>query len=413
MRISTKITILFSLLLVLTTGNASGNPVEVAVVMTDSVCQVKLSFPVGSSAVDPNFMDNANSLKELNRLMANKESGLNTVFIAASSSPDGLQASNRALAERRANALKSYILEQFPHVADSMISVNADYMYWDGLIELVRRDPNVPASRELLEMLSDLNLSDDAKSFRMKTLNGGKTFAYLRDNLILDRLRWVSATIKFQPSLSQPISDSDLELDPEPAPILDPEPVFEPEIFVAGYRYDAVYPVALKTNLLLDVLGGPNIGVEVPIGNRFSVAGSFAYAHTRINNRFALQTIQGSAEGRYWFRQRDNVLTGWNVGVYGTYSGHFDIQWNSGRQGDDFWSFGLSGGYAIPISDRFNIGFSVMGGFLHSSEVRYYNKPQEGHLIWKETKYNVSRFRITQIRVDFVWLLKSNKKRAK
>lgn len=178
-------------------------------------------------------------------------------------------------------------------------------------------------------------------------------------------------------------------------------------------EYKTVYPVALKTNLLLDVVGGPNLGIEIALGDRFSVGADFAYAHTRINNRFSLQTIQGSLEGRYWFRRGKNYLTGWNLGVYSTYCSRFDIQWNGGYQGDGFWSAGLSGGYSLSLSDRFNLDFSVAGGFFYASEVRHYGRPKDGHLIWKETRYNVSRLLLTQVRVNLIWLLGKNKGRQK
>lgn len=165
------------------------------------------------------------------------------------------------------------------------------------------------------------------------------------------------------------------------------------------YRFD----LALRTNLLLDVIGGPNIGIEVPIGTQYSIAADFAYAHTRINNRYALQTTQGSLEGRYWFAPRGERLTGWSLGVYGTYGGRFDIQWGGGRQGDRYWSLGAVGGYAIPVWDYFHLDFAIAAGYLFSPEVRRYDRPRDGHLVWNRTMYNISRIAITQVRVNLVW----------
>lgn len=423
MKIFTRVSINFLLLFALTTGSAFGQPAEATDAATDSLYQFELLFPFDSFAIDSTFMDNARSLKGLHDLLSNTDavSKLESIVVAATSSPDGPAAYNKRLAQNRANSLKSYILERFPDIDGSLISANADYDYWEGLIELVRLDRNVPGRDELLRMLDNPGLSDNSKSNRMKDMNGGATFAYLRNKLILRRLRAVSASVQFLPPLIEPIPEPEPEPEPlpepEPEPIPEPEPEPEPEPIpeppVVVQQYKTTYPVALRTNLLLDMVGGPNIGIEVPIGNHFSVAGDFAYAHTQMNNRFALKTIQGSLEGRYWFKQGKNILTGWNLGLYGTYSGRFDYQWNSGHQGDKYWSVGLSGGYAIPLSNSFNMDFSVMGGFVHSPEVRYYNKPQNGHLIWKETKYNVSRFKLTQVRVNLVWLLKSTKKVTK
>ncbi len=161
---------------------------------------------------------------------------------------------------------------------------------------------------------------------------------------------------------------------------------------------------ALRTNLLADLVGGVNAGVELPAGNRFSVAADLAFAHTRIGN-FTLQAIQGNIEGRYWFKQGRNKLTGWNVGVYATYNTRFDIQLGGGYQGDGYFSAGLSGGYSLPLSNRLNLDLSVAAGYLYSPEIRKYGKPENGHLIWEETRYNVGRFALTQVRVNLVWLI--------
>lgn len=165
-------------------------------------------------------------------------------------------------------------------------------------------------------------------------------------------------------------------------------------------------PWALRTNLLLDIVGGANLGAEVPLGEHFSVAADVAYAYTRINNLYALQTIQGDVEARYWFSPRTNVLTGWNVGVYAMYSSRFDVQWGGGYQGDGFFSAGLSAGYAVALSPRFNMDFSVMGGYFYSPEVRQYARPKDGHLMWEKTTYNMHRILPVQARVSLIWFIR-------
>ena len=183
-----------------------------------------------------------------------------------------------------------------------------------------------------------------------------------------------------------------------------------PEPVAAGSRHNTSSRIALRTNVLLDLVGGANIGVEAPIGKHFSVAADFVHAYTRFDNRYALQTIQGSVEGRYWFKHKSNVLTGWNAGVYGTYCSRFDIQWGNGYQGDGYWSAGISVGYAWRLSDNFNLDLSATCGMVWLPEIRYYDKPQDGHLIWTETRYNATRFLPTMVRANFVWLIGAKKK---
>lgn len=171
-----------------------------------------------------------------------------------------------------------------------------------------------------------------------------------------------------------------------------------------------IFRMAIRSNLLSDIILMPNIGVEIPIGKRYSVAADFIYTYWRINNRYAIQTIQGNLEGRYWFDWKDRELTGWNIGVYVTLSGDYDVQWQGGWQGDRFWSTGLTGGYSMQISPTFNLDFSLGAGLFFTPEARSYERPQDGHLIWKETRYDVTRFSLTKARVSLVWLFNITKK---
>lgn len=174
--------------------------------------------------------------------------------------------------------------------------------------------------------------------------------------------------------------------------------------------HPCLYPIALRTNLLFDAVGGLNAGAEVPVGRRFSVAADFAYAHWRINNTYALQTTQGSVEGRYWFMPGAMPLTGWNSGVYATYGGDYDVQFRGGYQGDGFWSAGVTGGYSKSLSHRFIIDFSLGAGYFFTFEVRHYSAPQDGRLVWDETRYNVGRFSLTKARVTLMWLFDMKRK---
>ena len=373
---------------------------------------ILLLFAFGSSKIDSDFMDNAKSLAALDKIMSDRDfvAKLDSVTITGGASPDGNPDYNKVLMLRRAESIKSYILEKYPYINRGIVNSKADTRYWEGLIEVVEADSNVPGRDALLNVLKDPNLSDNTKNSRLNTMQNGATFAYLRDNLILRRLRSGSAAVEFYPAAPEPKP----EPIPEPAPAPAPEPAPEPEpqiieeIPVAAPQY--YFPVALRTNLLLDLVGGPNIGVEVPIGKHFSVAADFAYAYTRINNKFAIQTKQADIEARYWFKTRRNVLTGWNLGVYGLYSDRFDVQWNGGYQGDGLLSAGLTAGYAVPISNCLNLDFSLMGGYIYASEIREYSKPQDGHLMWEKTRHNASAFGITGVRINLTWLIRAKKK---
>lgn len=162
---------------------------------------------------------------------------------------------------------------------------------------------------------------------------------------------------------------------------------------------------SVRTNLLYDLASGANVGIELPVGKRFSLAADFLYAHTRIGNRYTLQGTVYELAARYWFGRRKKPLTGWNAGVYGMYGGRFDVQWKDGYQGDGFWSGGISAGYSLPLSPRFNLDFSIAGGYVFFPENRHYHRGENGHLLWQETRYNVGTISLTGVKVSLVWLL--------
>ena len=174
-----------------------------------------------------------------------------------------------------------------------------------------------------------------------------------------------------------------------------------PEVVV----HTANAKAALKTNLLFDLVGAPNLGVEIPWGERFSVTADAAYAYWQIDNLYALQTIQGGIGAKYWFNPRKRSLTGWNAGFYGLYSSRYDVQWKDGYQGDGFWSAGVSAGYALPVSRRLNLEFALAAGYFYTPQVRHYHRPESGHLLWDETRQHVGRFSLTKVQVNLVWLL--------
>jgi hypothetical protein len=381
-------------------------------------------FRLDESVIDSTFMENRESLAHLKAIFTDEQvvSKIDSIVITGAASPEGSPRRNYSLAGRRAIAIYTYITDNYPSFDETRMRLAIVNGYWDGLIREVEADPNVPARDALLEMLRNPNLNDYEKSRRLNVMNDGKTFAYLRDYDLLGRLRRVTSTLDIT-MVPEPEPESETvaivepqpepEPEPEPTPELEHKPEHTPEpvyVVVEKPEGSSPHPVALRTNLLLDIVGGPNVGIEVPIGDHFSVAGDFAFAYTRIKNLYTLQTLQGTLEGRYWFKAKSNVLTGWNIGIYGTYSNRFDIQWGGGYQGDGYWSAGLSGGYAWRLSDRLNLDVSALVGAVWLPEVRSYSRPQDGHLMWRQTHYNATRFLPTMLRANLVWLIGTKKK---
>ncbi len=166
---------------------------------------------------------------------------------------------------------------------------------------------------------------------------------------------------------------------------------------------------ALKTNLLYDLLLTPSFELEVPIGDRWSVAGEwiFPWWITR-NNGNALQIMSGQVEGRYWFGDRNNKpqLTGWFAGFYAG-GGLYDLQWkNNGYQGEFYIAAGFAGGYAHTInkSGSLRMEYSLGVGYLNT-EYRYYEGMQNNeYLVWQhDGRY--TWIGPTKAKVSLVWMI--------
>jgi len=147
-----------------------------------------------------------------------------------------------------------------------------------------------------------------------------------------------------------------------------------------------------RTNLLVPLL---NAGVEVPLGNNWSVAADYYYPWIWPNqkNKNCFELLGWSMEGRYWFgrdRQSQDRLKGHSVGVYMA-GGYYDFEKNyRGMQGE-FLSPGLDYTYSMAVgkAKRVHLQFTLAVGYIRSWG-RTYNVygdygalyPDDGTVIW-------------------------------
>ncbi len=183
----------------------------------------------------------------------------------------------------------------------------------------------------------------------------------------------------------------------EPASVAIPAAPVHTENDPAGYTRWAV-----ETNLLLLAAGVPNLGAELRLGERFSLAANAAFTNWRIESRRALQINKGSAELKYWFAAAERPFTGWYCGAWGTLGGRYNVQWNSGWQGDRFYAAGITGGRSFAVGRRLNIEVSASAGWFHTPEARHYHSADDV-LIWQQTRYNTGSF-MFKCAVGLVWL---------
>lgn len=367
------------------------------------------------------YLSNPENLHLLDSILNSDNSRyIDTLTIVSYASPEGHPDYNQRLSERRAKTIKDYIIGRYKAISPERIVTRARGENWQGLRKFVVNDPALPSRDKVLQII-DSSLPDIQKQDFLTKLNGGTTYyRYILPNYYRYLRNGSSVLINYTRTPVAAVID-------EPRPMLETrlEPLLVPLFFMTNPQPVVRYPIALKTNLLFDAVGAPNIGIEVPIGMHFSVVGDFAYAYWRSpKNLYALQTLEGGVEGRYWFGVSDRKkqknaewakpLRGWNVGLYAMYCSRYDVQWIDGYQGDGFWSAGLTAGYATPVGRNLTLEFSLAAGYFYTKEYRHYHQPEydkngKYHLMWQQTG-SLGTFSLTKARVSLVWLIPNRQK---
>ena len=140
-----------------------------------------LDFPVNQTRIYPDYRRNPSELAAIKHTVDVVKNDANTtiteIAIVGYASPEGRYTANARLAQGRAEALKSYVMNEYGFKAD-LFKVNSVPEDWAGLRDYVAKNA-LPLKEEILSII-DTNESDfDVKEGRMKALDGGKVYAML------------------------------------------------------------------------------------------------------------------------------------------------------------------------------------------------------------------------------------------
>lgn len=384
-------------------------------------------FRVDKSYIDPTYMNNEMVLRWISHVVNERNINyIDSLIISAYASPEAPSNYNKRLSERRAKAVRDYLLKQFPLLKPEIVHGYGNGENWDGLRQLVKEDSQLPMQNEVLRII-DSNLPEDERELKLKALQGGTVYRYIYRNYY-PRLR-LGASLNVMLAETAPEDLRALIYGPSIQPLVFPDykiPAIVVPVVVPVKEKKVRYPFALRTNLLYDAAGALNIGVELPLGREknWSLIADMAYSYWRSpKNRFALQTLEYGLESRYWFgvnqkRKEHNSnwaqpLKGFYVGAYGSYWQRYDVQFIDGYQGDGSWSAGLTAGYAIPISRSLSFDFGIGAGWFSTSEYRHYHQPEydehgKYHLMWQQTG-KWGGLSLTKLRFALVWMFQTTK----
>ena len=327
-----------------------------------------------------------------------------SIDIKAYSSFDGQIGNNLILSKKRASFVKNYLLQTFPSLKQTDFTTEGLGENWEELRGLIMLDDSIPAKQQLIDILNDRKLNKDGKEAKIKQLKQGKTYDYLRIN-ILPSLRKTDIKVSFkrkvlpeQPqivdkidtvNIIQPEVKEDIFIDTLPQPKI-PEPIIRPEYW------------ALKTNLIYGAAGVVNAGVEYPIGERLSIDVPITFSPYTIKNDWRIRTLSIQPEVRRWITQ---TMQGHFFGLHG-HIAYYNISTDKYDRYQDkdgktpLWGFGLTYGYAFRLKKRWNMEVAVGGGYARLNYDIFYNV-NNGSLYDHDTK---DYWGITRAAVNLVYL---------
>lgn len=133
--------------------------------------------------------------------------------------------------------------------------------------------------------------------------------------------------------------------------------------------------VALKTNLLYWGSTTPNGGVEIGVGNHFTVELWGAYNAWKFKNEMKLNLYLAQPELRYWPCQK---FEGHFFGAHGHY-GHFNIgqipfipSLKDYVLRGELYGAGVSYGYHWAFGERWGIEATIGAGFAYMEYTKYH-----------------------------------------
>ena len=371
-----------------------------------------LYFPIDEYLLNRDYRNNNTMLTALDEMLTSDHiiENIDTIEILGACSPIGSPGYNNKLSYNRCLSLRSYLYREHPQISETfpiqMIYIGIDRLgysilsqkeeqlsekeKWDVLqyaaIRLRMKDNSyiIPGEHDLKSDIQP-EAKEEQNTAPYNTIYLKPDTVYIRDTIVIVR---DTVLIVHTPEQTPPSSSSK-------------RPVF----------------VALKTNLLYDAALLPNLSAEIYLGKKWSLAveGNWSWwtFDKPIQNQWFHRIQAGGAELRYWVKS-PYPLNGHAIGIY-SLLGNYDVRMftknedTPGYVSPKSWSAGLSYGYSMPISNRFNLEFGVAFGYVGGKYYEYdycmrheqWEKGTHDH----EKVYKSNYFGPTRVGVSLVWLL--------
>ena len=396
--------------------------------MSVSVCEMvyaqqaadvtRVYYRLGYRTLDTLYRDNYRALQRLVHLIGDswRLREIDSLEVWSYASPDGSMMMNRRLTQLRSDSLVAYLVRR-TGLPETLFRKRPDGVGW-GLLRNMVAESDMPYREEVLEMIdctpecicNEHGRMVDGLKKRLMNLRGGEPYLYMSKHFFPD-LRSASAVMLYlkegretqeqgvgkecdiksdAPSPTGQyiaVSDTSGQTIPDAGTIDKPVGTNEMSVgqeTVAGIaETEPLHRLAVKTNLLYDVLLMPSLEVEYRIDDRWSVnlEGDMAWLKRKSIHKY-YQLAMISPEIRYWFKTREP----WHGHYIGAFvgGGWYDLEnGKRGYQGEGVMT-GLSYGYMWPVTRCLSFEAGVGIGYLHTKYEEYLPE-SGGHYLYQQT----------------------------
>jgi hypothetical protein len=361
-------------------------------VMVTDTLHLTVYFHKNILTIDDAYRENGYTIHDfcfqLGQYLKDSRATLDELVIYGSASPEGSYNNNVRLAKGRAHSIGDRIA-----AIEGLDSTRIGYEYipedWDGLAAILDTLDR-PWAKEALDIVRQTPQWDtingkeiEARKERFMAFRGGEPWAWLDKN-VFPELRAAGGGISCVITHPAPVVYRDTVYVGVPVPY----EVEVEKVLPVPVPVKPLYPgegkkmiLAVRTNVL--AIPFTNVGVEVPIGEHWSVGADWYSPWIWRKKHRQHLDAQGwcfefqaaDIEGRYWFtnhkKQPVQRLLGHSIGVY-VAAGHYDFERNwTGHQGE-FVNVGADYLYAWPIfGGRMHLEAEIGIGFIYSKAKGY------------------------------------------
>lgn len=363
------------------------------------------------------------------------------VTVSGSASPEGTEKFNRYLAENRAKTL----FDQFRDYS-KITDADKTFLYfekdWDLVLELALDDKHIPYYDDTIILLNLLayekriTSKEPAVTLRsLQQLHGGLPYNYIY-KYIFPRTRRSEIEFeysrRFSPALAAATIERQVASHIDSLGLVDMS--FDAHRALEAHKNaeeKSPFYMALRTNIIYDVLALPNLGIDFYLGKGWTLGGNGMYAWWKDDDKKKMWRAYGAELNLRWYprhhTKRETPFSSHHLGIYAQlYT--YDFGWKKkgelggkpeGRLIDSpFWAAGIEYGYSAALGSRLSLDFSIGVGYTTGKYHKYDPDkipPGEIHYVWEGTQ---RRHFIgpTKAEMALVWLIgrgNTNKKLKK